>query len=81
MKTKNTQIACNCQNTQAKTGFISAKKILNALHLNNTTRLTAAGLRPKTISWASTEAEETYQIEAELRRESARTNAYPYLIR
>ncbi len=80
MKTRNTQTACNSQN-RPKTGFFTVNKIFGVLHLSNVAQLTVADPRHKTVAWASPKAEETFRTEAELKKESARTHAYPYLIR
>ena len=73
---------CNCTNTQAKTGFLSSHKIRANLGLDHTEPQTVNQLSLQALALASHEKEiEAYEIEAELRKASARTYANPSLFK
>jgi hypothetical protein len=67
---------------RAKTGFLSLQKIRTVLRQHHTASLTVNQLNPHALALAGHEKEiEAYEIEAELKKASARTYANPTLIK
>lgn len=82
MKTTSNKQTCTTNGTQDRIEVLSSQKISNTLHLSHTAQLRPNQLTPQVIEFASHEKEiEAYEIEAELRKASARTYANPTLIR
>ena len=82
MKMARNKQTCATTKTQAKTGFLSSKQIRLMFHLNRAAQPTGTQLNPLILELAGNEKEiRAYEIEAELRKASARTYANPTLIR
>jgi hypothetical protein len=71
-----------CTNPQAKTGFLSLQKIKTILRQHHIASPTVNQLSPNALALASHEKEiAAFEIEAELKKASARTYANPTLIK
>ena len=71
MKNSNRKPVCKCQNIRTKTGFLSTEKIKSIFRLNQKTSLETEHNSLQTITYIRTE-QRAAEIEAELKRESAR---------
>jgi len=72
---KETACVCTSRNTQARTGFLSQDKIKNLLRIKNTATQIAADANFDASKAAHGEEVRMYEIEAELKKASARIQA------
>jgi hypothetical protein len=82
MKNTTNEQTQTCTNPQTRTGYLSLQKARTALRQHHIASLTVNQLSPRELALASHEKEiAAYEIEAELRKASARTYANPTLIK
>jgi hypothetical protein len=77
MKITREETACTCKskNSQARTGFLSQNKIKNLLRINNTANQIATNANFGGSKVVYSEEARRHEIEAELKKASARIQA------